>query len=397
MKASSFILLAGLTACSLIDAELPLGRPRIFEESFRKRGRGQDGDSASSGPDTVFYVSAVTFPRSYDWRRDTAFGATACTLKLYKGLENVVSLPAGPVHRISSSPDRNHLIGNDLISEFSDGSGTVVKLNGTEICHWTDRETLTGILLKDSVLHTIGRGPSSQWYTYRKDGVPLIKIDNGSVFGGFDCDTYGPTGAIYEDGEAVCFAYQTVTAGIRSAYLVRDGKAGLLLSSPSADFLDVKQLNGSPAILYNDSGASRMSYKGNYINITNSGKFMWTSAEVLWFEGRPTIMGRYYSVGDGRKGFAMSWINTFRFLPAGADFFYYGPGEEDCIAFSLPRPGWEEYYFFNHNCACLLNGELAAVLTPKSAGCSPFLAYRKDTLKYNIHGFLAGITVQITE
>ena len=87
--------------------------------SFRKdendNRSGSEDDSASSlknRKDTTFYVSAITFPASYDWQRDTAYGNVACTLKVFKGAVPVLTLPAGPSSGISASPHRNHLLGS---------------------------------------------------------------------------------------------------------------------------------------------------------------------------------------------------------------------------------------------------------------------------------------------
>ncbi|MBQ4201717.1 MAG: hypothetical protein II648_05420, partial [Bacteroidales bacterium] len=96
-----------------------MGYPRAWEHS-RSRGLSQDDVSAEQRPDTAFYVSAISFPPSYDWQKDTAFGATACTLKFFRGTEQLLSVCAGPSKRISAHPDRHHIIDGKLYSEYFD-------------------------------------------------------------------------------------------------------------------------------------------------------------------------------------------------------------------------------------------------------------------------------------
>lgn len=398
MKNPLLPLLLICCACSLLDTELPLGRPRIFERKVRRITSVSKETPAPepSAPDTVFYVSAVSFPPSYDWQRDTAYGATACTLKFYRGADLLLDLPAGPSWGISPSPDRNHIIGKDLYSEYSGYSHTSVKCNGVQLAGWQERETLSGILHVGGVLHTVGLGPSARWFAYRRNGEVVLKIDAASVLGGFSANTYGPTGALYQDGETVCFAYRTTAPGANAAYIVEDGQSRLLMSLPSATFLDVKRIGGVTGVLYNLSGVSRMRWGDSLVNISQSGSIFWEEGEILLYDGHPAVLGRYRDHRFGRRGFGLVWDGGFKDLPGGGDCCYLDPGGE-VLSFDLPRPGWEDCYFFNRHCACIAGGELAVVLTPKRSGALPFLAFRGDTLRFNIYGFLSGVSVQTAD
>ena len=385
-------------ACSLLDTELPLGRPRIFEHQAMRRTPGKKDvpSPEPSVPDTTFYVSAVSFPPDYDWQRDTAYGATACTLKFYKGANLLLDLPAGPSNGISPSPDRNHIIGRDLYSEYSSFSHTLVKCNGIQLASWQEREILSGILPVGGVLHTVGLGPSARWFSYRRNGEVVLKTDAALLLGGFGSCTYGPTGAVYLDGRTVCFAYKTTSPGANAAYMVEDGKSRLLMSIPSATFLDIKRIDGVTGVLYNLSGVSYMDWGGSKVNISQSGSIFWEEGEILLYDGLPAVIGRYHDHRFGRSGFGIGWEGGFKSLPGRGDLCYIGP-EDNVYSFDLPRPGWEDCYFFNRHCACIAGGELAAVLTPRRPGALPYFAFKGDTLRYNIHGFLSGVSVQIGE
>ena len=389
MKRPLLLLLALCCACTFLDTGLPLGNPRAFEQQNGRKPSHQADSAAAHSPDTSFYVSAVTFPSAYNWQRDTAYGAVACTLKLYRGAVQLLSVPAGPSQRISASPDYNHIIGDALFSVYTDFRGTTVKRNGVQLADWSQKETVTGILLKDGILHTIGVEPSGRCFTYRRNGEVVLKIDNASVFGGFNSSSYGPSGAVYEDKGQVCFAYSTFAG---AAYLVRDGNAELLISSPTAEFLDVKQTEGITAILYNDGWQSLLSFGGTYYDVNDSGALHWDSGEVLNCGGIPAILGHFKwkdspIQGHGLRSRGMMWCFSY-------DYFYcYGTAWEN-VYFSQPRPGWEKYYFFNRSCAAMVGRDMAAVLTPRAQE-EPFLAFRRDTIRYNIHGFLSGVAVKI--
>lgn len=392
MKTVPLLLFAICCACSLLDTEIPLGTPREFEQHPVRRPVQDDTTAAIHVPDTTFYVSAVTFPPAYDWQRDTAFGATACTLKLYRGPELLLSVPAGPAHRISASPDRSHLIGNQLITVYSDHLGTTIKNGGAKLADWPEKEKVTGILIKNGTLHTTGLDPSGRWFTYRRNGEVVLKIDNASVFGDFNRSGYGPGGAIYEDMDRVCFAYKTSEG---AAYMVMDGNPELLMSSPSVSYLDVKQVGGRIAMLYNDGGNARLTYDGTSYGVDSGGALQWDFGEVIVSGTEPpAVLGYYRWTGTTMEGLGLWDPHMMWCFRDGYDYFYPTEWIWDSFYFRLPRPGWEDCYFFNRSCACLAGHDLAAVLTPRDGGQSPFLAFRKDTLRYNIHGFLSGVSVQ---
>ena len=218
------------------------------------------------------------------------------------------------------------------------------------------------------------------------------------MFGGFDSYTAGPTGALYEDGGSVCFAYKTASGGVQTAYLVRDGVPEMVLGRPSARVLDVKQMNGGLALFYRDGSNAVFSFKGRPVDIKAEGKIIWFDGEIFSLGGQPAVVGHFYRPMNIALNFGVGKEGYNKILSGGSDFFYYGENEDKLLSFDQPRPGWEGYYFFNRHCACLVGGDLAAVLTPRGHGGGlPFLAFRKDTLRYNLYGFLSGVSVETGE
>ena len=392
MKASSLISLLLFAGCSLLDPELPMGTPRKDENDNRS---GSEDDSASSlknRKDTTFYVSAITFPASYDWQRDTAYGNVACTLKVFKGAVPVLTLPAGPSSGISASPHRNHLLGSSLFTEYSDLKGTWVKKDGRSIASWPEAELLQGLLMKNGVLHTVGIEFKSHGFTYRRNGQVAMKIERGQLFGSFARDSYGPTGALYEDRGTVCFAYQTVLDGMCSVYIVRDGVSELLASSPSAEYMDVRQIEGVVAQAYNDGGSPVLKYGNNFIDIRGGESVRWSNAGLILFNGMPSVIGTYNS--SSGSGFGIGSVGAVREVGSNVDYFYTDGSHYKFI--DLSDPEWDYSFFFNRHCACLAGGDLAYVLTPKNPALDPYLAYRGKKIRYAMHGFLAGVSV-VTE
>ena len=391
MKTSSLISLLLFAGCSLLDPELPMGTPRINENDGRS-GSEDDTGSSPGRKDTTFYVSAITFPASYDWQRDTAYGSVACTLKVFKGAVPVLTLPAGPANGISASPHRNHLLGSSLFTDYSDLKGTWVKQDGRSIASWPEPELLQGLLMKNGVLHTLGIELKSHGFTYRRNGEVAMKVERGQLFGSFASDSYGPTGALYEDRGSVCFAYQTVLDGMSSVYIVRNGVSELLASSPSADYMDVRQMEGVVAQAYNDGGVSLLKYGNNFIDIRGGESIGWSGAGLLMYNGTPSVVGTY--TGLNGSGFGIGSVGAVREIKGNVDYFYTDGSRYGFI--DLTDPEWDYSFFFNRHCACFVGGDLAYVLTPRNPALDPYLSYRGKKWKYAMHGFLAGVSV-VTE
>lgn len=372
------VALVAVAGCTFLDPPLPL------EEPGDKSGGGSGPDSTRR--DTVYLVSAISFPDSYDWQRDTAFGAVNCTLELYEGANRVLSLPAGPSRRISAAPDRHHIIDRRLYSDYCDRSGTTLKCNGKVVAEWEEQEIVTGILPMDGRVYTLGRSASGSGYSFRRDGRVILQSATAVPLGGFGMDTYGPTGALYMDKGSVCFSCRDGDG----VYLVKDGVAVQAASEPGALFLDAKALEGKYAVLYKQDGFTVLMYDGYYVNIDCGGTIDWLDGGIFMHGGEPAVTGR---VGTGAPEAST--------LGVGLDGDYTDLGA-DAVSVFFENGGWRALrvpsgcYFLKRDCAALVDGGFALALTPKDGG-SPFLEAPGFTHEYKLHGFLSGVAVDIRE
>ena len=384
-----------LLSCTIIDPPLSMGVPRN-----PLPGRPASGETDypwTVGRDTSLLVSAACFPSGYDWRRDTAFGDVSCTLKLYRGVKPLLSMAAGPAERISISPDRHHILGEYLYTDYSDSRGTTVKCNGRTVGQWEDSELIRGLLFKDGVLHTLGISRSDGTLAYRRDGELVLKLDRAETFGDFGADTYGPGGCLYEDCGRVCFAYKSVLDGMRAVYMVVDGRPEMLLSSPDADFLDARMLSGVPAVLYNQSGVTMLSLGSDdsHTNVSHSGLVYWYSGGLLTYRGMTAVAGRFKTDMGRRDAYGLGWSDATAILDKDISYLYCDGRTYKGI--SNPPEGGEDCYFFHRHCACLTDRGLAMALTPRDLSRKPFLVWGADTLEYRLHGYLSGVSYVVSE
>ena len=389
MKASLLCLLPVCVACSFLDPPLPMGFPRMADEP----GLRMPGDSVSAVPrkDTIFLVSAVSFPASYDWQRDSSYGSVECKVSLYKGREEVLSVAGGPGTHVGASPDGHHIIDGSLYTVFTDSSGTFVERDGEALASWPEREYLLGLLCRDGELHTLGRGSG---FTYRIDGKAVLKMASGSPFGSFGQDTYGSTGALYEDDGSVCFAYQTAVGPDRQAYIVRDGSPSLAMASSLVKFIDVKQIEGKPALLYLERDVSVLSYAGKTSNISQTGFLRWDSAGVLLVEGEVRVAGHFNVMHEeGREFWGVGGDNFCYGFEEPALFLY--TGSSGYVWLMASRPELSSSYFFGRDCGCMVGDSLALAFTPRDSLRPPFVKFRDRVTEYPMHGFLSGLSYVI--
>ena len=395
MKSSTLFIPAAavfVLSCNILEPPLSLGQPRDMRQP---RPSMETDYPWEVGKDTSLLVSAACFPDSYDWRRDSSYGAVACTLKLFRGVKPLLSIPAGPAERISISADRHHILGSFLYTDYSDGRGTTVKCNGGTVAQWGEPELIRGLLFKDGVLHTLGIARSDGTLTYRRDGKVVLKLDRAEAFGDFGADTYGPEGSLYEDGGRVCFGYKSVLDGMVAAYIVTDGKPEMLLSAPDIDILDVKMLSGVPAVLYNQAGVTMLSTGGGSSNVSHSGIVYWYRGGLLEYRGLTSVAGRFKAESQNLESYGLGWSDVTAILKGNISYIYCDGQNYKGIA--NPPDGREDCYFFHRHCACLTERGLAMALTPKDLAKPPFLVWGADTLSYRLHGYLSGVSYVVSE
>ena len=289
-------ILAVPSGCSLIDSNYELcgqlpqsARPRDQNGSQRQKGSGAGSDSPGTAlADTVIWVSALEFPESYDWRKDSSYGAVDARLLLFRNGIRVLEIPA----RGNASPDGHHIIGGHLFSEYYDSGGNTRFLrDGTEYLKVQGKRSLAGLLEKDGTTYRVITTYGLPGFTLYKDTDVMLVKDRGKLQGEFGEPQYAGTGALYEDNGHVVLCYSVGSSPGCNWYIVEDGVErqgkNLYFSATSLRLVD-----------------------GTAVSVPGyGGTFTWTSAAV-WNQNGIVTAGQSGDRYIVRRPSGDSYINT---------------------------------------------------------------------------------------
>ena len=372
-------------SCMLLDPPLQFGSPRTED---RHLGISSSG-AGKERQDTLPLVSAIDFPLSYDWQRDSACGNVSCTLRLFRGDEEALSIPAGPGTTVSAAPDGHHIIGGDLYTCFADSRGTFIGRNGTTVAHWEGKEYIVGLLPAGGGLFTLGLCPDGG-LVFRCDGREFYKDPDSVPFGGFGSDTYGSAGALYSDGGGICFA---CLRNAREVVFVRDGEEdGPAFSPSAADILDARYIDGGKYVLYNQAGYTMEYDNGRYCNISQYRGIRCTDAGLMELDGKVCFAGQCFRSETHSECWGIGWGYEFRLIDGEPERLYFDGSE----CFPLYPDAYPGCRFFGRSCGAVHGGSLALALTPRD-GSPPFVQFQGVRTEYPIHGFLSGISFILPE
>ncbi|MBO4742336.1 MAG: hypothetical protein J5533_01760 [Bacteroidales bacterium] len=386
-RPAAFVLC--LASCQLLEPSLSVNRPRIEEGLHTVVPSPEKED-----PDTVLLVSALCFPQSYDWQKDSLFGRVPCTLKLFRDGEEALSLSAGPGTFVSASHDGHHIIDGSLFTEYSDQHQTVICRDGVKVASWSGRERLVGLLVRDETLYTLGC--SSAGLVYRKNGIETLKISDGVPFGGFRFNTYGSGGALYEVDGAVCFAFQAPRGGVPTVFFAMDGEPKEVFSAPDADLLDAKMLGDGVVVLYKEQLYTSLRYgSGKNINLPHSEHIAWNAAEIALVDGMPAAVGYCRYDNDAHLSFGISRYDYAKRLKDPPLAVYFSGGALVPVYAGVEVP--PDCFFMSRDCACLSpEGPLTLALTPRDAQERPYVLSGGERTEYPVDGFLTGVSYHIS-
>lgn len=401
MKTSPWLILplaAALCACVwLDDGPGPDARMRsdcgrgssTDPPTYHPPDSGQAPDPPAP-PDTIVWLSAVRFPKDYDWQRDTAYGTAAFELVLYRDFKMEMALPFGPDACFVADPDRHHILSGHLYTERIADGRTRIGRDGQELFHFEGREFLVGLLEDGDQLYTLSRSVSGQGFTFRRNGEILFSRTDGIPFGNLADPSYGPTGALYPDGGRTVFCYKTDTRGL---YQVRDGKASQLESNrPASDVLDLKIRNGEVLLLCASSANNGL----------QDGR-IWPE------EGGHSVSGRFR---DGAGGFYSGWmdggdgVSPHRLCNEEA-VLYHNP--QATFAVSVDPDGIVRWYgpsgsgrsdgpclFPGPGCAAAVGSSLVLALTPRAARGIPQIRRGGRVTELDLHGYVSSVAVSLS-
>ena len=369
------------------------------------RGRGADslsGRENSGKADTAVFISAVIFPEDYDWRRDTAYGAVACEVQLFKNGVRQFSARAGADVPISNSPLSHHIFGGHLYTESATASGTVICLDGEPCFSYPERELLKGFLIEKGIVHTLGKNLDGPGFNYRRNGEIVLSKDDGTLFGDFVNPAYGRTGALYMNNGAVSFCFRTASA----CYSVRNGEMQQLrLSVRPARVRDLRQI-GLSCYYVADYSTSMLVFTPSRTLTLPTG-VAWQSASVFEHEGEPWVMADSQSKTICRPIGQTEDPDAGVQFPGNANFVYPGASRiysisSDSGIMSLRDDDGtllyirDSTYFFGPSCAQFAGDKMYVLVNPREREELPFLWQEEKETPIDLHGYLTGIEVEIS-
>ena len=252
MKNLLTILLAAsvLPSCVLLENPVTLGRSRS-EAMGSGPVRHKPVESEEPADTTAhLYLSAVEYPKDYDWVRDTAHTSVDARVLLFKDGECTVSFPAGDSRHVSTDPDTHWILGGHLYSTFSDGAHTYILRDGSEQLRFDGAEDIRGMLLLEGMLWTLGQKIRGEGFSLRCDGTVAAENQQGLLIGN-----------LYEDAGDVCFAYgTTVKAGnyvLRKYFLSAAGVVKEVpVPSDATAVFDIRRVGGITYATYRQSSVA---------------------------------------------------------------------------------------------------------------------------------------------
>lgn len=238
-----------ICACHILDDGVMSGPPR-YDSYNRNDYKGDVPPADTSKPviiDTSIYYVGVNFDDSYDWREDKEPDKRIFSVDMYLNHSLKLSLNSQD-HKISSDPDTHHIINGNLYTELSNKDSTYFSRNGEIVVRFEGRELLKGVLEYNGDLYTLSCNRDEEGLKLRKNGQVVFYRTEGYVFGSLIDPSYAPTGAVYIDGEDVCFCYYLDTSSSRRCFSVRNCKEKEITLYMTID--DMKCIEGRDVYSY---------------------------------------------------------------------------------------------------------------------------------------------------
>ena len=353
------------------------------------------------------YFTAVSFPESYEWRRDTAYGAVAGAILLYMDGEPILTLPAGSSGGISCDPDMHHLAGGHIYTEFSDASHTMIGCDGKELFRYDGRELLKGLIIDGKDVLTLGQNRSGSGFSLRRNGKVLLQKPEGEIVGGFSDRSSPETGALSIEGGRICFCYHDG----KGWHFVEDGSETLLTvkGEKIGTCYDMKVFGDTRCAVVSlgstrgpilVAGDKTVSFAGSLIGAPSN------DYRLHHEDGRILVTGMYYTYNrdleitgfwdeDGKLHRIDGDCRYFTAKGSGYDFVVKDHGH----VVSVSRSGKStaisgSWAMMTPHCLCWHGKETLLALTPASGASGyPVLWHDGEMTEVRINGFLTAAGV----
>lgn len=359
-----------------------------------------DAGGSSGGLESVCYMTAVDYPKGYDWRSDQACGSVRCSLVVYADKIPVMKVPVGQNYHTSSDVDMHRLSGYDLYTDYVSDTETVIRKNGQEIFRYEGAERICGLVARGGDVFTLGESRQGEGFSFRKNGAVVLSRRKAHVAAPLRCD-----------GDSLCFGFreqiQAATGAIDRYYCVYGNKVvNLSLREDIKAVWDVFTSDGQPVLLASLKGVEQpVMICGESLNALNvpkgmtmvSGSMFRVGAQIgvegvcrtfsgslrcgIWLGGSLLILFDSPNIASVcTEGLGVSCVVNPS--DAGASGKIYRCGE----LYTMPQG----YVCMSADCIDMVNGILHVGLSSFD-GSRPLL-WRDglvDTLKIN--GFISGI------
>lgn len=401
--AVAVLCLAGCQTLDFILDPVPsLGRPRGVWNAADSTER----HSVSTGPDPLekaLYLTAVEFPKGYDWQLDTLFGDSGARILLYRNGKKILSVPTGPRELVSPDPDMHHFLKGRLYTEYSDASRTYIGCDGQRLFSYEGREVLKGLMVKDSDVFTLGQDRSGEGISLRKNGELLFKRAGCLPCGDLFDVAYDPCGALYEDGAALCFGFIEPSSGRWFLYCAGSVQE-LAVPSGAARVFDVRRYGGKNYMVSVSGSAVSLSGSGSQCSFSLGEDSAYDHFRIVPGRSAPlfygTVKNKYYNTYstnywsqeglvaslNGCNNWMYDWDNYAYYI----GFDYVAP--LSIVSPDIPNPYFHEHnYVFSYRCGCLTDEGIAVALTPASGSAAPHIYTAVSDTPISINGFLTGL------
>lgn len=238
---------------------------------------GQDDSEDSTGDEQenevekvpVLCWSGVEYPEGYDWVADPDYGEADCVLFLTIDGERVLDIPVSHDSLVSSDPSMHRIIDGHIYTDFTDGAITVIRKDGIELFRYSAAETEMDILVRDSVVYTLGRNVSGRGFAFRRNGEEVFSKGSSYILHG-----------LHEDSGHIYFSYYDHLGNDPSQrpicryYSVCDGEEEFVGGSDDYQeitdiyiaggvrYMIAKVAGTSPHLLYADDSPSALELQG---------------------------------------------------------------------------------------------------------------------------------------
>ena len=208
-----FLSIAMIASCGLIE----IGDAGLDKDSNDEIWGGPvEDEDVPSSLRQVCYMTALEYPKGYDWHSDVASGTVRCSLRVYMNSKLIMKVPVGDEYEMASAPDMHRIIDGHLYTDYSSAEATVIKKDGVELFRYQSRERMCGMCVLNEDLFTLGESRDGAGFSYRKNGQEIISRTNGSVLGDLRLD-----------GDTLCFTFMdyilTSDGYLERYYAVQNG------------------------------------------------------------------------------------------------------------------------------------------------------------------------------